>query len=154
MNNRTQWIATRVRWGWILLVAGVIVAGVGFLLERAYASLPYNLRIITGLGILMAGVGISYLVRYTAALKDEQSARRLSAEERDERTVLIRTRAGNRAYWASALMIYCGLMWASFAANGGLPELSGDTLWYFLAACVLVPFGVYIASLLIDQRNF
>lgn len=45
-------------------------------------------------------------------------------------------------------------MWASFAANGSLPPLAGDALWFFLAACVLVPFGVYVASILIDQRSF
>ena len=93
-------------------------------------------------------------MRYRAALKDEQSARRLNVEERDERTVLIRARAGNRAYWVSAALIYIGLMWASFAANGGLPPLTGNTLWFFLAAAVLFPFGVYVASILFDQRNF
>ena len=44
-------------------------------------------------------------------------------------------------------------MWESFAANGNLPALSGNALWYFLAAAVLVPFGVYAGSILIDQRR-
>jgi hypothetical protein len=78
---------------------------------------------------------------------------RLTVEERDERTVLIRTRAGNRAYWVSTALIYLGLMWVSFAANGSLPALTGNTLWFFLAAGVLIPFGVYITSILVDQRN-
>lgn len=41
----------------------------------------------------------------------------------------------------------------SFAANGNLPALRGDVLWCFLAAAVLMPFGVYVGSILIDQRN-
>ena len=97
MDSRTNWIMNKIRMGWILLAVGVVIALVGVLFEMRFADLVYNYRIITGLGILFAGIGIGYLVRYHSALKDEQSARRLSVEERDERTVLIRARAGNRA---------------------------------------------------------
>jgi ABC-type uncharacterized transport system permease subunit len=139
--------------GWMFLSAGVFVAVVGIFSELQFSDLPYNFRIITGLGILLAGIGVGYLVRYRVALNDEQSARRLTVEELDERNVLIRSRAGNRAYWVSTALIFTGLMWASFAANGSLPALTGDTLWFFLAAGVLIPFGVYIISFLNDQRN-
>jgi ABC-type uncharacterized transport system permease subunit len=153
MDNRTKWILARVRMGWMFLAAGAFVAIVGILTEFKLASLPYNFRIITGLGITLIGIGIGELVRFKIALKDEQSARRLTVEERDERTVQIRARAGNKAYWVSTALVYIGLMWASFAANGGLPALTGDALWFFLAAGFLIPFGVYIASILIDERN-
>lgn len=153
MDNRMKWISTRIRMGWMFLAVGAFIAVVGIFIELQYSYLPYNLRIITGLGILLVGIGIGNLVRYRAALKDEQFARRLTVEERDERTVLIRARAGNRAYWVSAALIYIGLMWASLAVNGGLPDLSGDVLWYFLAAGVVLPFGVYITSILVDQRK-
>jgi hypothetical protein len=153
MNNRTKWISSKIRMGWMFLATGIIVAIMGIFAELQFAYLPYNFRIITGLGILSGGIGVGYLVRYRAALKDEQSAMRLTVEERDERTVLIRTRAGNRAYWVSTALIYLGLMWVSFAANGSLPALTGNTLWFFLAAGVLIPFGVYITSILVDQRN-
>ena len=153
MDNRNQWIKSKIRMGWMFLAAGALVAVVGIFTEIQYADLPYNFRIITGLGILLAGVGVGYLVRYKAALKDSPSARRLTVEDRDERNVLLRSRAGNRAYWVSTAFIYSGLMWASFAANGDLPDLTGDVLWFFLAAGVLIPFGVYITSILADQRN-
>jgi hypothetical protein len=154
MDNRMKWVSAKIRTGWIFLATGVFVAILGRFIEHQYSYLPYNLRIITGLGILLAGIGVGFLVRYWAALKDEQSAKRLTVEERDERTVLIRARAGNRAYWVSTVLVYTGLMWASFAANGGLSDLSGDVLWYFLVAAVLIPFGVYIVSILVDQQNF
>ena len=150
MDNRTKWIKTKIHMGWMLLSMGALVAVAGIITELQYADQPYNFRIITGLGILLIGIGIGNLVRYGTALKDEQSARRVIVEEADERTVLIRTRAGNRAYWVSAAFIYIGLMWASFAANGDLPALAGNTLWFFLAAGVLVPFGVYMLSFLIE----
>lgn len=154
MDKRTNWIAARIRLGWMFLIAGFLVISVGVFSEIRFSDLPYNFRILTGLGILLAGTGVGYLVRYRAALKnDEQSARRLVVEELDERTVLIRTRAGNKAYLVSAVMVYIGLMWTSFAAIGSLPALEEDTLWFFLAACVLIPFGVYAGSILIDQQR-
>lgn len=153
MDSRTKWITTRIRTGWAFLAAGVIVGAIGMFTELQHAVLPYNPRLLTGLGILLAGIGVAYLVRYRAALQDERAARRLTVEERDERLMLIRMRAGNRAFWVSALLVYAGLMWASFAGNGSLPPMSGDGLWYFLAAAVLVPFGVYAASILVDERR-
>jgi len=153
MDDRTKWISAKVRTGWAFLAAGAVAAVIGIFTEPRAAALPYDPRLITGLGILLAGIGVAYLVRYRAALRDEISARRLTVEERDERLVLIRMRAGNRAYWVSALLVYAGLMWASFAANGSLPALGGDALWYFLVAAVLVPFGVYAASILVDERK-
>jgi hypothetical protein len=140
MNNRTNWISNRVRLGWLFLAAGIVVGGAGLYIESQFS-------------FLLIGIGVGYLVRYMPALKDSQSARRLSVEERDERTLLIRARAGNRAYWVSAALIYFGLVWSSFAANGSLPPLSGDSLWYFLAAAVLIPFRVYVFSVLLDQRT-
>jgi hypothetical protein len=153
MNNSIQWIKSKVLMGCMFLAAGTLVAMVGIFIRFEYAYLPYNTRIITGSGILLIGIGVASLVRYGTALKDEQSAKRLTVEERDERTVLIRARAGNKAFWVSTGLIYIGLMWASFAVNGAIPALSGDTLWFFLAACLLIPFGTYITSILIDQRN-
>lgn len=154
MDNRTRWIAARVTLGWIYLAAGVVVALVGIFAEVNFSYATFNFRLITGMGILLSGVGVGYLVRYRAALKDERSRRRLTAEERDERTILIRNRAGNRAYIVSAVLVYTGLMWTSFAASGSLPALTGDALWFFLAACVLIPFSAYVASILIDQKKF
>lgn len=153
MNNKKRWIITKIRMGWVFMTAGVFVVGTGVYAEIQFAYLPYNMRIITGLGILLLGIGIGYLVRYKTALKNEQSTIRVTAEEKDERTMLIRARAGNKAYWVSAAIFYIGLMWASFASNGSLPELTGDAIWYFFSAGVLIPFGVYVVSDLIDQRN-
>ena len=153
MDNRKNWIATRVTLGWIFLVTGVLVGSLGIFMEISYSYVPFDFRLITGLGILLAGIGVGFLIRYRAALKDEQSRRRLTAEERDERTAMIRTRAGNKAYIVSAVLVYIGLMWTSFAANGSLPALAGNALWFFLATCVVLPFGVYVASILIDQQR-
>jgi hypothetical protein len=130
-----------------------VVAIAGILLPRLAGDLPFNERIITGLGILLSGIGIANLVRYGAVRRDPQAARRLAGEERDERTQLLRARAGNRAYWVSAPLAYALLMWVSFAESGSLPYPSPDLLWYMLAALVVVPFGVYALSLMYDQQH-
>ena len=153
MDNPKKWIITQIRLGWLFLVIGVLLGAAGILIGRIYSDLPYNFGIITGLGIFLAGLGINNLIRYRAAIKDQQVANRLTVEERDERTVFIRARAGNRAYWVSTMLVYAGLMWESFAANGNLPAMLGSMLWYFLAAAVLIPFAIYTASILIDQRK-
>lgn len=146
-------IAARLRLGWTLVIAGALVGAAGVLSEVNFSELvPYNFRLLTGLGILLLGAGIGALLRYWAAQKDAAAARRLSVEEGDERTALLRLRAGDRAYWASAVLVYAGLLWASFAELGDLPALSGDTLWGFLALCVVLPFGVYVGSLLLDEK--
>ncbi len=153
MNNNVKWIARQVRLGWMFLTAGFVLAVVGIVLQRWGGNLPFNVRIITGLGILLLGVAFSYLVRYRAARSSPQAAARLASEERDERMQIIRARAGSRAYWFSAVLTYAGLMWVSFAQNGSLPMLTADGLWYFLAGLVILPFAVYASSMVYDQQH-
>lgn len=153
MNNNVKWINRQVRLGWIFFAAGAVLAITGILLQRGVADVPFNARIITGVGILLLGIAVSYLVRYWTARRSPQAAARMMSEERDERNQLIRGRAGSRAYWCSAILAYALLMWVSFASNGSLPALSEDALWYVLAGLVILPFGVYAASLAYDQQN-
>ena len=87
--------------------------------------------------MLAAGLGVSQVLRYRPALRDEASARRIAVEERDERSVQIRTRAGNRAWIVSAVWVWIALMWVSFASNGDVPPLAGDLLWWYLVAAFL-----------------
>ncbi len=153
MSDAGKWVNRRWRVGWILLALGLIVAVIGALLPSLVGDLLFNARIITGLGILLLGLGVARLLHYGAARRDARAARRLTAEERDERTQILRARAGNRAYRISTALAYGGLMWVSFAASGSLPPLSADALWYFLAALVVLPFVVYIVSLVYDEQH-
>ncbi len=153
MNNRQKWIARQLTLGWTFAIAGLITGFIGLFLPALVPNLPFSPRVITGLGILMLGVGTSYLVRSGTARRDPQAADRMISNERDERLQRIRSRAGNRAYWVSAVMIYIGLLWVSFSGTGGFQAPSPDGLWYFLAAVAVIPFGVYIASLFIDLER-
>jgi hypothetical protein len=153
MTDRTSWLRTRVRAGWLLLACGLVVFVASLALARANPDFPWNLRILGGLGIVIGGVGGGLIFRYRPAISDDEAARRLVVEERDERGVLIRRRAGQRAYWMSALLVYVGLMWASFASNGDLPALEGDVLWNYLVVALAIPFCVYIGSVIVDEHR-
>lgn len=149
MNTETrsrQWIEQKKRAGWILLALGGVVLLAGIALQLLAKGLPFDARIVTGVGILLLGLGVANLVRYRAVRNDPQAASRLVNEERDERMRMIRAEAGSRAYWVSAVLVYAGLMWVSFASNGSLPALSEDALWFFLAGAVVLPFLVYLAG--------
>ncbi len=153
MTDRTTWLRTRVRAGWLLLASGILIFAASLVLARAYPDFPWNLRILGGLGIVFSGLGVGLLVRYRPAISNGEVARRLVVEEWDERGVQIRQRAGQRAYWVSAVVVYVGLMWASFASNGDLPSLEGDGLWNYLVIALLVPLFVYVGSVIVDERR-
>jgi hypothetical protein len=122
-------------------------------LDRANPDFPWNLRILGGIGIAFGATGAGTLLRYRPALSNDEFARRLVVAELDERGVLIRRRAGERAYWASAILVFVGLMWASFASNGDLPALERDGLWNYFTIALIVPFAVYIGSVIVDERR-
>jgi uncharacterized membrane protein len=153
MTDRTTWLRTRVRAGWLLLACGILGFVTSLALSRANPDFPENLRILGGVGMVLGGLGVGLLIRYRPAITDGDGARRLMAEERDERAVQIRQRAGQRAYWVSAVLAYASLMWASFASNGSLPALEGDLLWSCLAVAFLVPLVIYFGGVLVDERR-
>ena len=152
MTERKRWLQARARIGWLLLAGGLALLAGSIIAAQANPNIDFNFRIVGGLGIAVGGVGLAFLVRYGMALRDDATARRIVAEERDERGVTIRQRAGSRAYWTSAALVFGGLMWSSFAANGQLSAIEGDGLWNFLAAATIIPLVVYVGSVLVDER--
>jgi peptidoglycan/LPS O-acetylase OafA/YrhL len=153
MTDRTSWLRTRVRVGWLLLACGILVFAAWLVLKRANPDFPWDLRILGGIGIGIGAAGAGTLVRYLPAMSNDELARRLVVAELDERGVLIRRRAGERAYWASAILVFVGLMWASFASKGDLPALEGDLLWNCLVIALVIPFFVYIGSVIVYERR-
>jgi len=153
MNNQTKWLNQKIRTGWFFIGLGILFILVGVYFEINYSYIPYNVSIITGLGILWLGIGIGLVVRYMAGKKGDQSAKRLMVEELDERNQLIRYRAGYRGFWVAIILVYIILMWLSMAANGSLPPIGKELLWYLQVLCVVIPFGVYLTSVLIDQKK-
>jgi len=153
MSRDARWLGRERRAGRLLAVAGALVCVAGVMLEAFGKNLPFDARLVTALGILLAGMAIGRLVRSGLLARDPAAAQRVRVQEGDERSLALRHRAGTRAYYTSAAITYALLMWTSFAHNGQLPALSADALWYALAAAVIVPWGAYIASLIYDQSH-
>jgi hypothetical protein len=153
MDERLAWIVGRVRLGWISVGLGIGLVGMSVVLGAVNPGTGMDHNALGGLGILAIGFGVGWVVRYRPALRDEASARRIAVEERDERSVQFRTRAGNRAWIVSAFLVWIALMWSSLAGSGNLPALSGDLLWWYLVIALGVPFGVYVVSITLDEQR-
>ena len=152
MSNQQSYIQKRMRLGWGLVILGGVLFAAGLILQMLF-SVPFNARIVSGLGIFLAGVGLAQILRYRAVQGDRQAATRLVNEERDERSRLIRAQAGSLAFWVSLAMTYIALMWLSLASSGSLPVPTLDGLWFYLAAAVVVPGVVFIAGIVIGQNR-
>ena len=152
MTNHQQYIQNRVRAGWGLLVLGISLFTVGLALQHVF-DVPFNARIISGLGIFFSAVGLAQMFRYRLIQNNRKAAMRLVNTERDERSQMIRARSGNRAFWVSLGLTYAVLMWLSFAASGSLPPPTPDGLWFFLAAAVVIPFVVYVIGIIQGEKN-
>lgn len=132
----------------IFLASGIIIAAAGVVLERTRTALPIDPRLITAAGILLLGLSLGSWLRYFSAAKDPQAAHRTVLAESDERMTAIKNQAGQRGFWSAITITYALLMWESISANGSLPALSPDARWFWLAAAVVLPMIVYIASII------
>jgi len=153
MSSSTAWADRQRRTGWTLAVTGGAACAAGLTLQALSATLPFDPRVITGLGILLLGLAGAALMRGGVGARSSEAKRRLGVEELDERNVAIRRLAGSRAYRVSAALTYALLMWVSISANGQLPPLSPDGFWYALAAAFLLPMLVYLGSVIQAQRS-
>jgi hypothetical protein len=151
MTEQQVYLQNRVRIGWGLLILGIVLFAAGLVLQFLF-TVAFNPRLVSGFGIFVTGMGVALILRYRGVQNNRQAAARLVNEERDERSRLIRARAGSRAFWVSLVMTYAALMWLSFASNGSLPAPSPDGLWFYLAAAVVVPFIVYIGGIVYEER--
>lgn len=152
MSSNKAWAGRQRRIGWTLVVAAVVVGATGLALQAATTVLPFDPRLVTGLAIVLLGLAIAALIRGGVGTRAGDTSR-LGVEERDERNVAIRRLAGSRAFVVSLTLTYALLMWVSFSANGQLPALSPDALWYALAAAVVLPLVVYAVSAIWADRS-
>lgn len=132
--------------GFVLLISGLTM-------QFLTPDRVFNNNLIGGLGILFIGIGIGRVFRYRTALKDPALARTIAAEEKDERTILIRAKAGNRGFWVGIVLGYILLMWEAISSYGGLPEINNDLMCYLLAGLVVLPFLVYAISYIIEESR-
>jgi len=153
VNTYQALLGRRRRAGWALGAVGILACATGVALQATRPTLAFDPRLVTGLGILLLGLGVANLLRGGLARPSSEASRRLGVEELDERNVAIRRLAGSRAFIVSAALTYLLLMWVSFASNGQLPALSPDALWFALAAAFVAPVIVYLGSVIHSQHS-
>jgi hypothetical protein len=155
MHKQTSQEKSKLFWGLGLITAGLIVVAAGLLLPLLVPvdTLSFNPRLIPAAGVVLLGVGISFLVQYASIRLDPQTARQMLIDSRDERSRLLRARAGNRAFWVSIVMTYIVLLWVSLSNSGNIPVLSTDGLTFLLVASVIAPMLIYAAGLVYEQLH-
>lgn len=154
MNNQQNRMQQKKTFAKIFLTAGILAITLGVFLEIRHITAGFDPRLVTSGGILLLGVGFSTWLRYRKTSQDTPEARQIINAESDERALFIRNRAGHRGFWAAIALTYSLLMWESIASNGSLPMLSGDARWLWLAAAVVIPFVIYISSIVYDQSHY
>lgn len=153
MNSQKNLITRMLASARVFLAAGFLFTLAGAALEIAGVQPGFDTRLITGLGILLLGIGVSNWLRYRSASRDPEAARQTLIAKTDERLVILRNKAGNRGFWTGLALTYLLLMWESLSSSGSLPALSEDARWFWLAAAVVIPFLVYLASVFYEETH-
>lgn len=147
--KRSNGATPEVKIGWILLVFGILLLVVGTVYRQVMPDAAMLGRLVMSFGIFFTGWGLISLSRRLAALKDPQAVRRLEIEERDERSLAIRDRAGYGAYMFTAIASAVGLI----IYSGLTQDRPGfDLMWWYLAFLVVGP-GVYYVIALVRLRD-
>lgn len=144
MHNQTKWAKGILTWGFVASGFGLVLMAAGFLLSEPLSNLGLDRMLIIASGIFVFVLGVVSLLQYAFVRKHPQSGEQMMIQERDERIHSIRALAGSRAYGVSSSIAVLLLLWASFEGTNRLPDLSGDLLWFSLAALVVLPGVVYI----------
>jgi hypothetical protein len=129
----------------VVLVGGAVILAVG---DRGRGG-----HVILAIGLVLVVMGGVALGRAAYYQRNPQVGRQVQLNERDERMILIRTQAGNRAFWLSSALTFALLMWASFPADFGLPSLTLDRTWFALAVTVVTPLLVYVGGIVYGQSR-
>ncbi|GEM_PF-1818439 len=155
MQNKPTNVNRQIILGWLLLGIG----GVCFLIGVAFFEIPrLNIipatKLVSGLGILIAGLGVGQLVKYAPARVSAQTAKRIMIEDQDERLQTIRLRAGNKAFEITSAVSCIGLIvYSSLNVQGESASLY-DGMWYYLVFLFLLSVGVYGISLARYQNKY
>jgi hypothetical protein len=143
MNNTKGDLQRRIRLGGMLMAAGALLLAVSLLLPLLLPGSMINFRWVGGFGILFLGWGGIYFSRHLMARRNPETARRLLAEERDERNVAIRHRAGYYAFLFYFLSSGFALVIYSAMTRG--QDVNG--LWVYMALMTILPPVFYVGYL-------
>ncbi len=98
--------------GFVLVIGGIFMALLIEPEDGLMKTLPF---VCVGVGAGIFGGGLGTLLKRHVSIKDEQAAKRIEIEEKDERNIVLRSHAKAKAYDVmlyvhSALLMFFALM--------------------------------------------
>lgn len=148
-----HYIHRQVKIGRSLLSVGILLGIAGLVIGLAFPAYETWARPLTAICIALAGGGLGKIIRYWAAQKDPQTARRAWLAEHDERSLELRRRAGHTAFYYIMAVAIVELF--GFSLLDVLPDTlpAADLAWYSLAFLVVSGGLVYIWRLVSGHEN-
>jgi uncharacterized membrane protein len=153
-NNKLSDFDRQIRYGWLLLAAGILCLLIGAGLSVLVPGTLINTRVIVAFGILLSGIAVGLLARNITLKKHPEAAKRSIIAEQDERVQSIRQRAGNKTFELTSLVSCIALLVYSFASRGANEPASFDPLWFYLAFMFVAPMTVYWICMLRYQNRY
>ena len=148
-NNKT--FQKEMAKGWVMLVLAIILFLAGVVPPVLGIETFYVPRLAIAFGILVLGWALAILIRYSIARRNAGSMKRAMIEEKDERQLIIRSRAGYDAFFLSIPATSIGLILYS-SISRDLPQ--PDPLWYYMVFMTLLPIVVYIVRVSKYAREY
>jgi hypothetical protein len=146
LNSKTP----RLNAGVLALVGGILLFAVGLVLRLTFPGTIADTRLIEGLGIFLAGLGIIPLIRAASARRDPAAARRTMLNENDERALELRHRAGYIAFLFSSAV--CAVFLIVYSAlTRDIPGF--DPIWAGLVFITVSPMIVYAVTTIWLERK-
>ncbi len=149
MKKQTSDNSRRI-FGWIMLTAGVVIFIAGILLRSLVPGTIADTRLLEGLGIFIASVGIIPTVQDIIARRNPTAARRNRLAETDERAIALRNQAAYPAFIVSSVLTSLVLIVYSAMTRG---QSGFDFLWVSLAGLVIIPIVVFVILANFQERS-
>jgi hypothetical protein len=132
--------------GWAILGLGILALLVGLIADFTRVTQHNGGRLVIVPGILIMAWGAGILLKYSLAGADPETARKLRIDETDERTILVRSRAGYDAFQLSIPTVVIGFFAYTYL-NRDTITIGTDYFWFYLIFMAAVPIIIYIIRL-------
>lgn len=138
------------KYGWLLIVIGIVFFVSGLLIRNFIPETPIDSHLLEGLGILLFGWGIIPVSRLLSARRDPLAARRNQLAEEDERALSLRNQAAYIAFLFANAATAITLLVYSASTRG---QSGFDPLWYAMVFLVIAPILVFAGVLSALNRS-
>ncbi len=140
MKNSELSKSRRSLYGWVAVIAGIVLFITGITIRSFIPGTLADTRLLEGLGILITGWGIIPLVRSISIMRNPVAAHRDQLTETDERAITLRNQAAYYTFLFSLVTTSILLVIYSALTRG---QSGFDPIWFSLAFLVIAPVMVF-----------